>query len=140
LSGNGLTGTVPDTLFRSSSLQRMYLNDNWLLTGNIPDNLGVMTNLEQIHLGGTQMQGELPSSLFTLPKLTELSLPNASFGGTLSEDFAYLNQTIRTIDLSDNDFSGPILTSFDALTNLGKSGHDAMFGACVGMSMSKIAM
>jgi hypothetical protein len=78
-----------------------------------------MTSLQRLRLGGTQMQGVLPSSLFTLPRLIELNLDRAQFSGGLSEDFARLNETIEEIILSNNTFTGPIPQSFDVLEYLG---------------------
>jgi len=59
------------------------------------------------------MGGQLPSELYRLPQLDELVLSNANFEGILSEDFRFLNETIRQIVLNDNRFSGTLPEAFD---------------------------
>jgi len=89
------------------------------LQGEIESVISRMTALRYLDLGNSRMGGELPPELYRLPRLIELSLSNAGFEGTLSEDFRLLNQTIRDVMLSGNNFVGSIPDAFNYCTILG---------------------
>jgi len=91
------------------------------LEGVIESIISRMTALRSLDLGNSLMGGELPPELYRLPELIELRLPNANFEGTLSENFSFLNQTIRDVILSGNNFVGSIPEAFNYCTILGTS-------------------
>jgi hypothetical protein len=91
------------------------------LTGLIQIEISEMVELRSLHLGDSQMGGEIPAELYRLENLRVLQLQNANFEGTLSEDFGLLNQTIATISLNGNDFSGDVPRSLDECKYLRKS-------------------
>ena len=67
-----------------------------------------MTSLEELKLGRSGIGGELPAELFSLP-LETLHLNEAAFSGPLrEEDFAQLTDTLVSLWLYENNFSGPI--------------------------------
>lgn len=70
-------------------------------------------------MGFSQIGGSLPENLFTLEKLTKFSVENAKFTGQVSPNFANLTR-LEIINLSKNEFTGPIPDFFYELDYLGK--------------------
>ena len=62
LSGNGLSGTIPDELGYLSELREMHLNNNKLV-GIIPPTLGHLTKLKVLQLSYNDLTGNIPSEL-----------------------------------------------------------------------------
>ncbi len=117
LQNNEFSGAIPTTIY-NGNLQELQLGGN-NIEGSIPSSISLMTNLRVLNLGNTSMSGELPNELFSLPALSELHLSNAKFGGELSEDFRGLNATLMELSLDGNNFSGVVPAGFDDLKTLG---------------------
>jgi Leucine-rich repeat (LRR) protein len=58
-SENDLTGSLPDSLFNSQSLEKLYLSDNYFM-GILPP-LGGLSNARDIRLDGNQLTGNVPA-------------------------------------------------------------------------------
>ncbi|KAL6311390.1 hypothetical protein AAG906_025812 [Vitis piasezkii] len=117
LSGNQLQGSIPDTMVLLSHLD---LSRNQL-QGSIPDIVGNMVSLEKLSLSENHLQGEIPKSLSNLCNLQALELDRNNLSGQLAPDFvACANDTLETLSLSDNQFSGsvPALIGFSSLRQL----------------------
>ncbi|XP_051139023.1 probable LRR receptor-like serine/threonine-protein kinase At3g47570 [Andrographis paniculata] len=94
LSQNRLTGSIPPGIFNSSILE-ISLRSN-RLEGTIPPDIGyTLTDIRNLNLGENNLSGEIPGSL-----------SNAS------------SSSLSAINLSSNKFSGPMLKSFERLSNL----------------------
>jgi hypothetical protein len=117
LQNNEFSGSIPTTIY-NGNLQELQLGGNDI-EGSIPSSISLMTSLRVLNLGNSSMSGELPSELFRLPILSELHLSNAKFGGELSEDFRGLNATLMGLSLDGNNFSGVIPAGLDDLKILG---------------------
>jgi hypothetical protein len=65
------------------------------------------------------MGGPLPSELYSLVQLRTLELSQGSFSGPLSESVAQL-VNLDLVNLSNNTLTGTIPTGFDSLPFLGK--------------------
>lgn len=131
LQNNQLDGTVPLSLY-NGQLKELALVGN-PLEGVIPSDIGNMLNLEKIRLGQSGMSGDLPSELFTLPKLSTLQLYEASFSGPLLEEsFAQLSDTLVSLWLYGNSFTGTIpinfLVSAESLEEIAMNGNPNLTG------------
>ncbi|KAK4739166.1 hypothetical protein R3W88_002863 [Solanum pinnatisectum] len=98
------------------------------ISSSIPMNLSFSSSLRHLDLAGTNLQGELPKTIFLLPKLETLRL-RSNFDLTISlPKFNWSSSThsLRELDLSFNNVSGGILNSlgntFKAIKILGLSG------------------
>ena len=65
----------------------------------------------------TDLAGEIPSSIFTLPVLRDLDLSGNQLSGPIRE-FDKAPSQLESVDLSSNEFSGPIPKAFFQLTSL----------------------
>ncbi len=112
LSGNGLSGNVPD--FGLPALNVLRMSDNQL-SGTLPT-FGGTPNVQILELTNNQLTGTIPD--FDLGQLTVLSLDYNSLSGSLPSFSNMPNLT--TLLLSGNDLSGivPDFTGFGSLTVL----------------------
>ncbi|XP_034710229.1 receptor-like protein EIX1 isoform X2 [Vitis riparia] len=120
LSCNQLQGFIPDTIGKMVLLSHLDLSLNQL-QGSIPDTVGNMVSLKNLYLSQNHLQGEIPKSLSNLCNLQELELDRNNLSGQLAPDFvACANDTLETLFLSDNQFSGsvPALIGFSSLREL----------------------
>lgn len=93
----------------NAGLTTLALEGNRGLIGTIRPEIATMTSLKAYRVGRSGLGGELPDELFTLPQLESLHLNDASFFGTLPEEgFAQLADTLVSLRLFNNNFSGPI--------------------------------
>ena len=119
------TGTIPDGLYRSTTIKRLRVNNN-NLTGSISPLIGGMLSLEDYAVGNNMLSGTIPTELFTLPAIVTFNVTGNMLIGTISEGFALLNSTMRNLLLDKNKFSGPIPAAFDVMTLL--STYRNLFG------------
>ncbi|KAK7850234.1 putative leucine-rich repeat receptor-like protein kinase [Quercus suber] len=102
LDRNSITGPMPSNLSSLVNVGELYLSNN-NLSGPIP-NLTGMKSLNYLEMENTQLQGEVPVSLFSLPNLQTLLLKNNQLNGSLDIGTTYSNQ-LRLIDLQNNSIS-----------------------------------
>ncbi|GLT28257.1 hypothetical protein SLA2020_032020 [Shorea laevis] len=134
LSHNNLTGKIPNCL--PKSLLVLNLQDNYF-DGNVPFGFPEGCGLRNLNLHGNQMDGLLPRSLVncsmlevldvgnnniedtfphwleSLPDLQVLVLRSNRFHGSVQstkESPSFLR--LRVLDLSNNDFLGPLLVRY----------------------------
>ena len=117
LSGNNLTGRIPDDLSALTSLTILYLQKNQL-TGPIPD-LSRLTSLTTLWLNENQLTGRIPP----LPaSLTTLWLHDNLLSGPIPNT---LPTSLMILWLHDNRLSGPIpdLSTLTSLKELWLNGN-----------------
>ncbi|KAJ0466217.1 putative non-specific serine/threonine protein kinase [Helianthus annuus] len=139
LNDNKLSGEIPATLERLTSLRGLYLDYN-MLTGTIPESLGNLTSLTELVLSGNQLTGPIPTSLgnlvmlrrldlsenvlngsipFSIGRLPNLEILYLSFNSLSSIPFSIGNLSeLKFLDLSSNLLQGPLPDSTGQLSKL----------------------
>ncbi len=142
LTGNRLSGKIPEQLGRLTELRLLVLRENGL-TGSLPDELGRLTNLivldlsdnprsnanmlndfewsrlvklEALHLANTGLKGVTPGNLVSLSNLRDLNLSRNNLTGI--GELTSLG-SLRVLNLSSNEFGGQMIPwSLGQLQNL----------------------
>ncbi|KAJ9678532.1 hypothetical protein PVL29_020655 [Vitis rotundifolia] len=120
MSWNQLQGSIPDAFGNMVSLTYLDIRGNQL-QGSIPEAVGNMISLEQLYLDENKLEGEIPKSSSNLCRLQQLELQSNNLSGQLPQDLlACANDTLETLILSDNQFTGPVpdLIGFSSLGEL----------------------
>ena len=140
ISYNKLTGVLPSYFELWPNLVLLLINDNHL-SGTIPSALGSLLSLENLCLGSNRLSGSVPSALLRLSKLKMLRLnrnkltgniPNLSrlsrivwvnlndnyFSGSLSSLYLHPDANISFLDVSNNQLTGTIPSTFFAHESL----------------------
>jgi len=141
LSANNLVGKPPPEIFKLRNLKTLALADNGIAfsfdgigearslssldlanTGlyDISGIEAVAGTLEELRLDGNRLDSDgqgLPSPVFTLPKLEELSLDSCGLSGPIPPVINQLFNLI-SLSLSDNSLTGPIPAAIGDLREL----------------------
>jgi len=117
LSGNNLSGNIPQTFSNITLLREMSLADN-LLVGSIPEELGQLTNISLMFLGGNSLSGTIPATLLNLPYLQILDLGINMLSGKLPSDIGHMLPNIQWLILSENKLDGQIPDSLGNASEL----------------------
>ncbi|CAF2350594.1 unnamed protein product [Brassica napus] len=84
----------------------------------LPPNVSLLSNLEAFSIGGNALTGTLPSSLFSIPSLTYVSLENNQLNGTLDFGNVSSSSKLMQLRLGNNNFLGSIPRAISKLVNL----------------------
>lgn len=116
VSGNKLSGTIPEELDNLSNLEELWAESNEL-SGTIPATIGPgLRKLTRLYLSGNNINGSVPVNLALIP-LEELLLSDNQFESSIPEELFYLGSLIY-LHLDNNLFSGSLPTWIGLLTNL----------------------
>ncbi|XP_015697293.2 receptor-like protein 51 [Oryza brachyantha] len=112
LSGNRITGAIPDTLTLLSAITHLNLSSNDL-NGNIPTSIGDLISLTTIDLSNNSISGGIPETISTLPELEVLNLGSNRLNGSIPQFLAEM-RGLKELNLEGNDFDGmvPFTTKF----------------------------
>ncbi|KAK8470232.1 hypothetical protein PHAVU_004G084688 [Phaseolus vulgaris] len=117
LSRNSLGGSIPSEIANLGELNFLYLQGN-NLSGSIPISIANLSRLLVLQLGENHLRGVIPN--MPLHLLVSLNLSSNLFSGPIPSSFGALS-TLEVLDLSNNSFSGQIpdyLTNMQSLTRL----------------------
>nr|VVW83286.1 unnamed protein product [Nymphaea colorata] len=113
LSSNNLLSTLPPDLCELKDSWELYLQDN-SFTGHLPLGIGNFIITDHMDISANKLSGELPASLSKLQMLEYLNLSQNTFDGRIPEQFDHM-LNLGTIDLSHNKLSGEIPKSLEKL-------------------------
>ncbi|KAG7349633.1 RHS repeat-associated core domain containing protein [Nitzschia inconspicua] len=117
LHENGLSGSIPQTIGHLHKLTHLDLSSN-LFTGMIPMEIDHLTDLTYLFLGENNFRkGKIPSWVYGMTQLRELSLKTTQRTGTISDVIAAMDNLVL-LDLDDNELTGAIPPDIGMLTNL----------------------
>ncbi|XVF78895.1 hypothetical protein PTKIN_Ptkin14bG0174500 [Pterospermum kingtungense] len=112
LQMNNFYGNIPDIFPEGNTFSTLNLNNNDF-DGPLPKSLVNCHDLEVLNLGNNKLNDTFPHWLGTLPQLQVLVLRANYFHGqfTLSNNESHFS-SLRILDLSHNEFSGFLPTSY----------------------------
>ncbi|KAL0538411.1 hypothetical protein IC582_027430 [Cucumis melo] len=135
ISNNRMSGTIPPCLANITSLEILDLKNNF--SGTIPTFFSTGCQLNRLDLNNNQIEGELPQSLLNCENLQVLDLGKNNITGHFpywlksalylqviilrsNQFYGRINNTfnkdsfsnLRIIDLSHNNFDGPLPSNF----------------------------
>ncbi|CDP12546.1 unnamed protein product [Coffea canephora] len=102
LSGNQLSGPIPQKLFSSNMVFNKILLSGNQLSGGIPFTIGLVQTLQTLFLGENSLAGKIPSNINNLTNLIALDMPNNKLSGPLP-NLSGMNSLLR-VELSNNSF------------------------------------
>lgn len=116
LSGNRITGAIPDTLTLLAGMTHLNLSSN-VLNGPIPNSIGDLISLTTLDLSNNTLSGGIPDTVSTLPELEVLNLGSNRFNGSIPLFLAEM-RGLRELNLENNDFDGMVPFSAKFLSRL----------------------
>ncbi|CBI34017.3 unnamed protein product, partial [Vitis vinifera] len=119
LSCTKFHGKLPESIGNLEFLTNLYL-DNCNFSGTLPNSIGNLTALQYLllDLRNNSFDGITDYSLFTLPSLKDLMLGKNRFHSLPDEGPFTPSSSLSWLDLSENEFQGPISRLLTVLTSL----------------------
>ncbi|KAH6756535.1 hypothetical protein C2S51_038909, partial [Perilla frutescens var. frutescens] len=108
LSGNQLSGEIPDQLSLCKKLVTLDLSHNKLF-GEIPSSFAAMPVLGQLDFSVNELTGKIPSNLGQVESLVEINVSHNHFHGILPSTGAFL--AINSTSVAGNNLCGGEKTS-----------------------------
>ncbi|GLU06081.1 hypothetical protein SLE2022_231440 [Rubroshorea leprosula] len=103
LSNNNLNGSLP-SLTGMSNLSTLDLSSNSFSTSVIPTWVTSLSFLTTLRMENTQLQGQVPVDLFSLPNLQTVGLKGNRLNGTLALGTGF-NEQLSLVDLQNNEIT-----------------------------------
>lgn len=131
LYSNSLNGSIPDSLSQALLLQRLRLENNNFsggippqitalqqlrylavehnnLRGPLPLEFGNLSSLRSFYAADNQLNDSIPESVGNLTKLLHFEVEGNRLSGTIPESLGNLTSSLLTLNLSYNQFTGPV--------------------------------
>ncbi|KAI4353401.1 hypothetical protein L6164_002354 [Bauhinia variegata] len=137
MSNCNLSGPIDSSLASLKKLSVIRLDQN-NLSSTVPEFFANFTNLTTLHLTSCGLSGMFPPSIFQVVTLTSIDITyNTGLHGYLP-DFP-LNGSLKTLVVSNTNFSGPFPYSISNLRQLTKLDFSkCQFGGTLASSMSNL--
>jgi hypothetical protein len=116
LSGNRITGAIPDTLTLLGGIKHLNLSSN-VLNEQIPVSIGDLISLTTVDLSRNTLSGGVPDTVSTLPELEVLDLGSNRLNGSIPLFLSEM-RGLRELNLENNDFDGVMPFSAKFLSRL----------------------
>jgi len=116
LTGNNLTGSIPDCIQRLANVKMLYLANNGIV-GTMPDEICFLRSLEQVVLSKNALTGTVPSCLGTLSQIIGLELESNQFHGPIPESLCHAS-ALESLYLHQNALTGTIPRCLGSLGHL----------------------
>ncbi|XP_010026679.2 receptor-like protein 33 [Eucalyptus grandis] len=131
---NHLEGTIPQSLYFRSELMTLDLSQNWF-EGMLPRYLVNCIDLKILDLSSNQIEDTFPVWLGKLPKLKVLILRSNNLMGLLNISKGDLIfPKLRILDLSNNNFGGPLpanlIMNLRGMKNIEDEPHGPSYMTC----------
>ncbi|XP_047321606.1 leucine-rich repeat receptor protein kinase HPCA1-like isoform X2 [Impatiens glandulifera] len=104
LSSNQLTGPIPN-IEKLTSMISLDLSNNSFDTTSFPSWYSSLSSLMTLAMENTQLIGEVPAALFSIPRLQSVVLRNNKLNGTLDLGSGPSSQ-LQLVDLQNNSIGG----------------------------------
>lgn len=123
LSANELQGDISSAIFNISTLNELYLSWNDL-EGKLPRAVGNLCNLRSIVLSSVRLNQDI-SHIFEIlsncssHRFESLAFASCQLSGQLTDQLEHF-KNLKELSLNDNSIFGPIPTSLGKLANLEK--------------------
>ncbi|KAJ6842349.1 putative LRR receptor-like serine/threonine-protein kinase isoform X1 [Iris pallida] len=100
LSGNKLSGNIPNSLGKCQVLRILHLSKNFF-EGSIPTSLSALRGLQELDLSGNNLSEKIPTFLGDFPFLYYLNLSFNNFEGQVPREGVFANMS--TVSILGND-------------------------------------
>ncbi|CAD5183539.1 unnamed protein product [Musa acuminata subsp. malaccensis] len=117
LSNNGLSGDIPQTLWRLRRLEYLDLHRNFYFKVHLLALLANLTNLRHLDLGYNLIGGEIPPTVGNFVRLEYLDLSYNGINGKIPESIGNLTNLVG-LDLSWNKIVGCIPKTLGTLIHM----------------------
>ena len=114
LSSNNLKGTILSSIFELPDLKKLNLKDNHVYMTF--DKIGMAKNLENLYISNIDI-GNV-DGIGNAPALKELHLTNNDFTGPLPDEIFDLHDTLESLYIAYNSFSGTLSPKFGTMKKL----------------------
>ncbi|XP_050255983.1 probable LRR receptor-like serine/threonine-protein kinase At1g53430 isoform X4 [Quercus robur] len=116
LSGNRLSGEIPNGIGEIGSLEELVLEANQL-DGHLPENLGNLSNLKRLVLSANNFTGTIPETFGKLTNLTEFRIDGTAISGKIP-GFIGNWRKLHRLYMQGTFMEGPIPGTISLLSNL----------------------
>ena len=117
LNNYGLTGSLPNVFNNFIQLKILNLDNSPKTIGTISSSLFTLSKLSKLSLQNISLTGTLPIGLFSLPSLSEISITYTKIYGTIPTEIGNL-KSLTKITFFYNSLSGTIPTEIGLCTNI----------------------
>ncbi len=123
VENNNLSGDGYMALYDVPSLIVLGVAGNEEITGSL-DGIGKLTNLQELYLGETKMEGQLPEDMGQLDQLKYIKSPRTGFTGPIPASFGNLKNLVE-LDFALNTLDGELPEELGELTMLERVALDS---------------